>query len=225
MTDELFHGTSDSERRRGYRIFEIAVKSFAAGGGVAAISYLGLHESIAEALGLGTIIAVLAGATDAVNHGIGRVTREMEAVRRQAKGWLAILPLWLVQFITWNFEPAAVRDLRGVERLAFILSEVAAGQAHIDHIPASSEILENLRLIKQSAVQAGDVDLQISLSNIEAVLLFNPDELPDAAARVLELVRDVAERPGAAPMAPSFPPQLPPVQRREISHRDEDEDR
>ncbi|GAA3449150.1 hypothetical protein GCM10018962_09830 [Dactylosporangium matsuzakiense] len=222
MANELFRGTSDGERRTGYKILQTAVKSLVAGGGAAAISYLGLHESVADALGLGAIVATLAAANETVNHGIGHVTREMMAVRRQVMNWLEVLPLWLVQFFAWRADPVQFRDLRGIERLSHMVAGLVEGRAGLGNVPIDSEIIQNLRLLKENAQQAKDVDLQIALSNIEGVLLFKPDEFPEAIARLLAVVQDAPTSSHTGSMVPKVPPELSAGGKRQLGFREEE---
>lgn len=196
MTAELFRGTSDDVVRRRFRALQIAVRALVAGVGTTIVSTLAFNQNIFESLGLGAIAVGLAAATDVVSQGMGGITGQMRAVRRQAKSWLATLSLWLIDYVTSEGQAIQSGNLHGVDRLVYVLTRVTAQEAEIRPLPHQSEILEGLHLIKDNASQANDVELVTALLQVQGALLFDPEDLPDAIGRLISVVRVVPDTPG-----------------------------
>lgn len=195
MTAELFRGTSDETNRRRFRTLQVIVRALVAGVGTTTVSVLAFNQSVLDSIGLGAVAVGLAAATDVVSHGTGKVTEQMLAVRRQAKSWLASLSSWLIGYVSWEGNAVRAGDLRGVDRLVYILTRVTAKEAHIRNLPHDADILEGLRLIKDNASQANDAELVTALLQIQGALLFAPDDLPDSIASLITVIRVVPEAP------------------------------
>ncbi|RST15174.1 hypothetical protein [Streptomyces sp. WAC05374] len=214
MATSVFNGTPEREIQAHHARWRVLLHSLMAGIAAGLSAEFLFNNTLEDALGFGTTVAVVNAVREAAQTGVARLSPDVLAFRRQITAWLRRLPDRMLRRMEGPGAEPAGDVSETADPLWSVLHALDVGTATIGRAAEETPELAELAGLIRRAGEMPDLDARAHLLDVETALQYETADLPTAVTRlVLFLAQDGDGGGRGARGIPAPRPSLDPAPR------------
>ncbi|MDQ8707250.1 hypothetical protein RCO28_32995 [Streptomyces sp. LHD-70] len=208
MSREVHRGQTRGEAVDTHRKVVALARTATAGIASTFVLHVGFDQDLANSLTVGGAAIASAAVHEVTTGAFSSLTEPMAAARRQARAWLATMPMWLIHYVMWSDGQIRRGTGDGIFQLMSIVTAIRAREAKLEPLQDIERVEQHLKRLIESANRVGDSELESALMNLESAVLYLPERIPNSLTALITLLEGLPEVPGPEPDADVPGPML-----------------
>ncbi|MBB5792094.1 hypothetical protein ACIP4U_40565 [Streptomyces caelestis] len=216
MSIQVHRGQTRTEAVDTHRRVIAIARTATAGVASTFVLHVGFDQDLTNSLTVGGAALASAAVHEVTTGAFRALTEPMLAARRQARAWLATMPMWLIHYVTWRDGLIRRGQGDGIHQLLSIVTAIRANDAKLGPLQDTERVEHHLKRLIENANRVGDSELESALMNLESAVLYLPERILNSLTALIALVDGLSEVPGPEPdagvpgpmLSGSVPPQL-----------------